>query len=390
MRSKYLLYPKALEKLQSSGLAKRVEELKKSEDGLPYIGGSIITSEIVDSVQYLKEHGFYKHFPKDFAAQYKKIMSGMIKDPKKFHWTIQRPEGKITEPCELEDMLLFSGDVASIILNPEEIWDYSKFGFSSSSELATIVGTYIMQQSHGNSFPEGYVWTRKNNDGSEILTEITGDHNGDLRIPQTDIAPYPTRDPFGNLIEMRPELNADRHSVAASYFTEATLLVAVMRYIEQQGIKAPYFNDGGKELVKWGSSLGQGGGSCTEHFGDCARNPMFFFIERNKTIPKLNTSNETDDFTPFWLDTEGDGSYGAYIANNGDFVLSYQDKEMMKKSVKPIDARFAPEDAEHLVKGLIYQCAKGLGRTSARQLLDIIQYRYSQKFEDDQKRFQQK
>ena len=49
--------------------------------------------------------------------------------------------------------------------------------------------------------------------------------------------------------------------------------------------------------------------------------------------------------------------------------------------------RFQPEDAEHLVRGLIYQSAKGLGRTSAKQLLAIMEYRFSDSFDADLKEF---
>ena len=40
---------------------------------------------------------------------------------------------------------------------------------------------------------------------------------------------------------------------------------------------------------------------------------------------------------------------------------------------------FLPEDTNNLIKSLLYQAARGLGRTTERQLLDIIEYRYSSK-----------
>jgi len=383
MRFNYLLYPNAMDKIKQSGIEAKVEELKKSEDGLPYIGSSVFEGEIVSSVRDLKERGFYEHLPEDFKEHYKRIMSGILKEPKNFHWTIQRPADVITEPCDLEDLLLFSGDIASMVLNPDEIWDYSRFGFSSPSEFITTVGAFIIQQSRGNGFREGYKWTRKREDGSEIVTEVTGDSNSDLRIYQTDIAPYPTTDVFGNAIEMRPVTDADRHVVAAYHSTEGTLLVAVMKYIEQQGISVEYQEDGAKQLIEWGRSLGQGGGTCTEHFGGFDQNPMLFFPGYDIPIPQLNESNETEQHSDSWLTTTGEGAYGAYIAYNGDFVLSYQNRRDLINPVKPISTRFLPDDAEHLVKGLIYQSAKGLGRTSARQLLGILEYRFSGQLEKD-------
>ncbi len=388
MRSHYLLYPGALKKLKKSGIGARLDKLKSSEEGLPYINELLFADEIVSSVQDLKERGFYEHLPRDFATKYKETMNGILKNPEDFLWTIQRPTDTITEPCTLEDLLLFSGDPASMVLNPEEIWDYSRFGFSSPSEFVTTVGAFIIQQSRGfNSFREGYKWTRKREDGSEIVTEVTGDENADLRIYQTDVAPYKTTDPFGNAIEMRPETDADRHIVAAYHSTEAGLLVAVITYIEQQGIQTEYQKDRAKQLIEWGRSLGQCGGTCTEHFGGFDQSPTLFFSRYDIPIPQLNEANETDQHSNFWLITLGEGAYGAYIAYNGDLILSYQNRNRTRGPVKPISARFLPDDAEHLVKGLVYQSAKGLGRTSARQLLDILAYRYSSQFDRGQQRF---
>ncbi len=388
MRFQYLLYPEALRKLKESGIEARVETLKNSEDGLPYIGGHFFEDEIVGSVQDLKKRGFYDHLPKDFEKKYKTTMNGILKKPEDFAWAIQRPNGTLTEPCDLEDLLLFSGDIASMVMKPEEIWDYQRFGFSSPSELVAVVGAFIKQRSHGlDSFREGYKWTRKRDDGSEIITEVTGDSNADLRIFQTDIAPYPTTDPFGNPIGMRPEMDADRHFVSADHSTEGTLLTAVMKYIEQAGIKATYQEDDAGNLIEWGRSLGQGGGTCAEHFGGFDQNPSMFFLGYDRPIPRLDEANKTDEPSNFGLTTTSHGSYLLYIAHNGDLVLSYQDQESIKNPVKSINIRFLPDDAEHLVKGLIYQSAKGLGRTSANQLFDILSYRYSPKFVEDQKRF---
>ncbi len=384
----YLLYPEALEKIKQSGIAERVEKLKQSEEGLPYLGGSLLQSEIVDIVNELKEEGYYNNLPKDFEEKYKTTMNGILRNPEDHFWTIKRTRDTIQEPCALEELSIFMGDIASLILSPEEIWDYKKFGFDSPSAFVTTVSTYIIQQSRGSSsYKDGYKWTRKRNDGSEIVTEITGDINADLRVLQTDIAPYPTTDPFGNAIEMRPETSADRHAIAAYHSTEGSLFVAVMKYIEQQNIQSEHLKDEGKQLITWGKELGQGGGTCAEHLGGFDNHPMLFFAGYDFPIPQLSKLNETEKPTPFWIGTDFDGDYGAYIAHNGDLVFSFQNKNNAKEPRKPISARFLPEDADHLLKGLIYQSARGLGRTSANQLLDILKYRFSSEFEEDRKRY---
>ncbi|MBS3142212.1 hypothetical protein J4464_02375 [Candidatus Woesearchaeota archaeon] len=388
MRVEYLLYPETLAKLNESGIEERVRQLKESDEGLHFIGGFVYGTEIFNAVQDLKARGFYKGVPEDFRKTYFTTLNAMVRKPEEFKWTVQRPTGALTEPCDLEDMLLFTGELASLVLSPEELWDFAKFGFPSASAFITSVGAFILRESRDvKSTHEGYTWTRKGEDGSEIITEVTGDMNADLRVFQTDIAPYPTLDPFGNAIGMRPEMDADKHFVAAYHSNEGTLLSAVMKYIEQLGIKVDFYEDKAKKLIAWGRSLGQGGGSCAEHFGGCDQDARMFFFGFIHPIPVLNDANATDQHSPCWLTTTEQGAYGVYIAHNGDLVVSYQNSKTIKKPEKIINARFPPDDAHHLVKGLIYQSAKGLGRTSAKQLLDILAYRFSPQFEEDQARY---
>ena len=44
-----------------------------------------------------------------------------------------------------------------------------------------------------------------------------------------------------------------------------------------------------------------------------------------------------------------------------------------------INMEFTPEDMDDMVKGIVYQCAKSLGRTSINQILSIIEYKYQGK-----------
>jgi hypothetical protein len=392
MRFHYNLYPAALEKLKASGIEERVQTLKATEDGLPYFGGFVTHGDIISSVRHLKEEGFYKHFPEEFRTTFSEVITGMVNRPEAYSWTVKKPGGNVSEPCDLADLQLFTGQVVSTLLTPEEIWDYSKFGFSSPQELVTVAGIYLMQQSSClGSFKEGLKWTTQRADGSEMVTEINGSSDYDLRVHQTDIAPYPVIDPFGNAIELRPELNEDRNLIATHHSTEATMFVAVMRYIEQQGIETDYLKESAKQLIEWGSSFGQRGGACTEHLFDDSNDheTMMAFIGYEREIPTLNEENETDQHSQYWLRMGANSAYGAYVGSNGDLVFSRQDDaDAMRQHHKPITMRFLPSDAEPLLKGLVYQCAKGLGRTSAKKLFGMLEYRYSPQFEKDQARWE--
>ena len=165
-----------------------------------------------------------------------------------------------------------------------------------------------------------------------------------------------------------------------------------MKYIEQQGIKTEFEKDNARQLIEWGHSLGQGGGTCTEHFGGFDKDPRSFFYRYGVQIPEikipqLDSNNETQETSNFEVFIQSESVYAAYISQEGDLLLSHQNVNTIRNPKKPITMRFLPEDAEHLVKGLIYQSARGLGRTSAKQLLDILEYRYSEEFQKDQERF---
>jgi hypothetical protein len=393
MRFHYNIYSSARKKLREGGIVERVERLKKSKDGLHFIGGYVSAGDMVRTVTALKEAGYYDHLPKAINGCYKSTMNAILQEPKSHAWQVKRPEGLVKEACDIDDLLLFSGDIASLVLGKKDIWRPKKFGFESATGLVGVVSAYIMEQSHGRPFREGYTWMRKGEGGAKIVTEITGDNNCDLRVSQTDVAPYETIDPFGFPIEMRPELNVDGGMLAPYHSTEGTLFVAMMHYTEQQGIEAAYRKDKGKALIAYARSLGQGGGMCAEHFGGFDTDPCVFFTFFDHRIPVLGSEGlapagqqgagqDAVRQANYHLITESRGSYGLRIAQNGDLVFC-RDGER-DDVVKTAGVRFTPKDVDPVLTGLIYQSARGLGRTSARQLMSLVTYRYSDAFEKDQ------
>jgi len=386
MRSDYTIYPEGLEKLRKSGIEAKVQKIKNSEDGLAYQGGVVSQWEIKNIFKDLNERGYYKHIPGDFKKHYQQVINGLFKEPRNFNWAIQTPSKKIVEPCELDDILLFLGDYPSWILGQVQMWDYKRFGFSNPTEFIGLVSAYIIGQSNDFHSHEGYKWTTKRKDGSEIVSEITGDTNADLRIFQTDIASYPTTDPFGNPTLFRPQLDCDRHFVSPYHSTESNLFVAVMKYIEQRQIPVPFWEGKAKGLVDWANSLSEGPITCAEHFGGFDHEPMLFFSVYDLPIPVLDENNQTSSHSQYGLICQSEGWYEAYISHKGNFVLSYVEKEGKDSPTRRINAEFLPEDAEHLLKGLIYQSVSHQGRTSVGQLLSLFAYRFSPEFEKDRQR----
>lgn len=392
MCSNYLIYPEAEERIKNSPIEQRIRKLEKSEEGLPYLRGYSFGDEVRERVLELKRNGYYEQLPKGISKKYKKIMNEMFEENKKHKWNVKRPEGEVNEDIEMDGVRLFSGEIASSVLKPDEIWDCKKFGFEHPVEFAAAVSAYIFNRYHSDGiYRKGYRWTTKRQNSAVIVSEITGSEHCDLRIFQIDIAPYETISPFGNPILMRPRLDADYSIIAGYHSTECMLLVSLLKYIEQQKIPNNIFADDGTYLANWIKSIDKDdnpfAARCAEHYSPDYTNPLHFFIGYDAPIPQLNSEGEAEKHTIDWVCTDSEGIYRIYVSPNKELIFSYQTDKDADNPKKQISAMFLPEDAEHLVKGLLYQSAKMLGRTSLRQLIDILAYRFSEQFERDMKKY---
>jgi len=386
MRGDYIVYPETLEKLEKTGLAVKIDKLLKSKNH-PYYAGHVYNDEIRGEINDMKKRGYFETFPKEEKALWQKKAQELFGNPENYFWEVNRKSGVVKEEAELEDLLLSIGIVASNILKPHEIWDYKKFGFSSITDFTGSVGALFMTKQKGG-WREGYKWVKEVG-GQVFKNEITGDMNCDFRLHQDDITPYKTLDPFGSEVGYRPQLDSDRGGVYGYHSCEAQLLVSILRWIEQKNINSELLKNNAKEILTWAKSLRQGGGTCAEHFGGFEQNPMLFFPCFELPVVKLNADNSTGNNTIDIVGTTGDGYYGMFVSSKNELVFSYENPKK-KNILKKINAFFQPDEADHLIKGLFYQSAKGLGRTSVRQLIDILEYRYSPKFEEDNARFKKR
>jgi len=365
MRIGYHLYPEGRQKLIDSGIADKVKALAEE---LPDYTGHIMRNEVMEIDCDQRKKGLYDNQPEGFASEFKTHMFRLFVRPENYHWRVSR-KVETKEECDIPDILLFTGEPASFVLKPEELWDHKKFGFNSPFDLVSCIGALMMER---KEYRKAYEWEREH-DGVKELTRITGDGNCDLRVHQRDMTPYPTLDPLRNPILMRPITNNDRKWIAGHDSTEPELLVTVLKYIEQKGLAIDYQIDP-IGFMEWAHSLGQRGGMVAEHFSVNVRSPRVFFGSFDQPIPKFPAKH-----THYSIGTAGDGSYGAYI-DGDDLVFSYHN---FREDPKDIEMKFYPSDVDHLVKGIIYQCANGLGRTSAGQVIEILKYRYSDDFLKD-------
>src|SRR3989344_2001933 len=379
MRFWYLVYPEAREKLKSLSLEDRVNNAKKNEN-FPYLGSYVHKDDLKAWIKDMHSKGVYTRFPKDELENYKKKLDKIFQNLDKSFWEVKRNSKIIKEKVEIEDLLLMTGCVSDLVLRPNEIWDYKKYGFDSLVGFTGAVGAEIWRIFHGNNkeYRDSYDWNSKSKEEREYLNQITGSTHFDLRVYKTDITSDETLDPIGNRVLYRPELFADKQILAGYHSVEGSMLVSVLKYAKQLNLELSCLEDNAEKLLEWAHSLRQRGGGCAEHFGGYDYEPDLFFTGFNFDIPVLNEKSETKRRTPFSVGTAEGGAYEVYINHDNNLVFFYTNlKEKNEK--KDLTISFQPEDSEHLIKGLIYQSANGVGRTSANQLINIIEYYLSNK-----------
>jgi len=387
MRFKYIIYPEAMERFNSLGIPERIQEARDRDD--LFHMGMISQSDVVDIAKEMKEEGILKHMPEEVWRDLSGKLNEAFKSRKDHPWKVHRHNGEIVEEeLEEEDILGMIGWLPSKIFKPEEVFDYQKFGFRNLTDLTGSVAALINNALHGN-FHEGYRWKFETEDGRTLDREITGDGNADLRIFSTDITPYETFDPIGNQVSYRPEMNSDREIVAAYHSTEDHFLAALLKWVEQCDIETETLKNKAQETIEWTKSFGQRIGTTTEHLYGAAdehRNRMAF-IQAGMPLPLLDENDRGEQSTSYGFIINSDSHYGIYVGTANDLVFVVESRTEVSSPEKEIKMRFMPEEADHMIKGILYQSAKGLGRTSAEQLTSMLEYRFSPQYEADLREF---
>ncbi|MEK6830264.1 MAG: hypothetical protein AABY15_09175 [Nanoarchaeota archaeon] len=382
MRYRYIIYPEAKSRLESSGLMKRIIKTNDERD-FSFLG-HISMYKIPEYISELNREGFIKTLMESGESSLIRRIDKAFNEPETCKWKVERTEGIVEEEIEPEDLLAISGLRASCILKPEEIWDYKRFGFENLGDFLGTFSAAMEEQLKNDSYMAGMKWQTIFPTGKIVVNEVTGDSNSDFRLHQTDITPYKTFDPLGNEVSYRPKFGDDNGGISAYHSVEGNFLVSILKWIGQTEIvNHQALEIKVREIISKTKSFGQHGGTTTEHFGGFDKNPMLLFAGFEYNIPKLQDGFKTNEFTPYNLGRAFEGYYGAYIHPNGkDLIYSSVPKDDKTEKREP-SAHFIPMDAIPLIEATLYQCARGLGRTSARQVIDILEYYFSPKMKED-------
>ncbi len=371
--NEYLIYPEAQIKLKKNGLENRIKKLYEKKDRPCFIGATY-EDDIVNSVKYLKEDGFLKTFPKS-EEKYKNNLNNFFLDKSKEEiiWTINKKKYEISENWDKpEQILLYTGYYNSFILNPDEIWDYKKFGFNSLSEFIGTVGVSILEENR-TSFKEGLIWNYKDDKFVTLESNITGTMHGDLTIYQTDLTNYQTIDPFNNRVFFRPITQDDRYCVRAYHSNEPLLLIGILKYIHQEKIKSDLLSNP-KEFNNWIGKLSKRGGNFADAGCGGSHPEILFNLFKEIKMQKLDNEMKFKGrpYSRYGVSMQSEGFFGMYIQ---DEKLIFSRTDLNKDNiVSNIFAKFYPQEVDDILRGIFYQVASGLGRSSITQVKDILNH----------------
>ena len=390
MRSKWILYPNAKKKLEESGILRRIEQIS----GNAFISGAVYEDDIIYYAKEIQKSGALDKIPKLEADKFKSSLNNAFKaffDGEVPKWLIRRNNIFEETRMEIEDFLLLSGGIAFThkLLSDDELFDYKKFGFNNVFEFTGIVGSALMNTIREKTeiyIPGGLDWTTERSNCRTITSRIGGSMHYDLFISQVDITAYETKDPFGNSVSYRPDMYTDHMNLSTIHSTEPDFLVVILQYAEQMGIMQKIVESGAKEFIAFAKSLGQRGGATTEHLMGYIETPEYIF---SKTllipIPKLeNNKNYANIYSPYTFQSYGTADnayYAAYIGTENELRI-----QLLPTSQRECIS-FIPDDIDKILKGLIYQCAMGIGRTSAKQIINMLKYRCSINYIKDKEKY---
>ena len=361
---RYVLYEQAHTQLKKSGILERLDEAEKVYE-------HVFESNVPSYVQ-----GIYnQHKPLTRAArEHFTRINKIYADPDKHAWRVHKPKDTHITPTS-KDQLVLAGWPLKNVLSNEAFYNHKRFGFENHAAFIATASAYIQNKTIKDHRPRRW----KATNGSRLYeTEVTGTTHGDLRINRTDITAYPAHLPLGIKAHLRPLRNEDRQIVQAYHSQEPHLLVSLLRYAQQTSLDTFLTREDDvatftKELQEAPARIG--------NFADAGSglgDTLLDYLRYPYPIPLLGE----DLHNTHTLITEFDTSYELRIGPNEELAFIHQNKQ--KASEERL--RIPKQEIEDFMLGLVYQAKTGLGRTTQKQLLDVLKYQFSEELAEQVKR----
>ncbi|VVB79358.1 Uncharacterised protein [uncultured archaeon] len=391
MHYNFIVYPEAIKKLKETKLDEKIEKALRNKKVSLIPGRIYDPADAIWMVDSLKENGFFKTIPFNFVQNfgedvYQDWHQGLMKLLNKYineqdsYWEIKKLGRTQWEQMSIEeDFPVISGYNASVVLDPEIFWQFKNFGFKSLSDFLGSVGAFARMKDKCY-LDKGYRW--QSHSGEQVSEfELGASEHGDFRLKKVDITPYKTFDPTGNLVSFRPETREEVQYVSASHSVESSLLTILLKWANQEKIPSEIL----KNYPDFISQVREQGQICGNFgdFGYGSLSPQMQFtyasgpLVKSSTLPNLR-------IVPHNLPCYGGdaGEYAIGIGQDRELVFVYQDKS---GKLSNEEVSVPVNDFDNFFTGLFYQAQRGLGRTSVKNLTDIMDYYFSEEFKEDNK-----
>ncbi|MCH8519064.1 hypothetical protein LAT59_04870 [Candidatus Gracilibacteria bacterium] len=290
--------------------------------------------------------------------------------------------GSVTQKinCDTRDILLGTGLVFPFSetydneppdFEVAELKNFGKYGFTSELEMIMSLSAYRCREVI--KWKENqYEWVNSRG----IKNVITACEHGDPKFFQyKEQRANKVFSPFGNEVLFQPRFQIG--SMTHVYHShEPEFFATFFRYALELGVLDDVMGVDGEKFLKGSHNLpgylgpyGDAGGT-----GYMDQSSFLFRVAipiggldglyRNTHIHSISP-NLREGFLEFKI---GENKELQIFDDSGKFVI-----------------QFLPEDAEYLLKGILHQCSHGHGRTSKKQITELVRFYYSTDFQEQKK-----
>lgn len=393
MRRNYILSPEADSRIRESELWKRIDEYCEGdhENKLSLTNIHLSASDFKSFAQELWERGYFKTLVWETRKRYFSVMNLIIWQQIEQYWRVNRNWSERQIVSELDDLLIFSWIYPAEIMNPNELWNHERVGFSSVTDLVSAVSVYMINLLSSSPYQWRKWLTKK--DWRTFSSVISWDSNWDFCLVRNELTPHDTINPFWDISSVRPTEQQDRQWLFVFHSNEIPFLVIILKWMEQCWINSKLLNswfDWILDFLRTTENIPNPfWASCTEQ---SLRQIDVFSDISQASLSKQYPSSVTHSFgsldSPllhFWFDpkrwvdsliTMSGNLKVAQLRWDNLVFTAFSNKEF-KPDNKTIYCELYKEEIDDILKWLLVQAYKWLWRTNLIDVLSAFAYYFA-------------
>lgn len=374
---KYMqMYSEATKRIEETWLWDRAKiVIGKSRKNIPNCHVTHLSPEDVgDFFNEMDWDWYFKLLPDELKQRFTIIKNSIVSWNSSVNWNVDRDWINQIVECDLYDWLLLSWLYSSLITTPEEVRDFSKLWFSSSSDLIITISAYIINLLSSDNC-RWYEWSTEYN-GHKYITRFDQNTDRDFELNRFDITEYNSINFCWDISSVRPRSTLDIQNISWSYGTEFEFLACIIRWIIQCNIKS--------NILEW----------WFEWILELLNNKSFFENEIDLSwFESTLDGNDKSSFgcfdipitsywkkvsSHYWVQKHHWWKYLALVKWDELVFTNYDSWYILDKN-PVINCSIYPSEADELLKWIIIRAYKERGRVSVYQILALYSYFFENK-----------